>query len=145
MASKNNKPGSRPKTQKRARRKVRVEGAPTNTIVPQPLSAPGAPQLGSALQASELTFKGPQAEEAAKELEEESSTDTAGQSGSLQGLSDQADADGESVDELLEEGNAFEAEVVKAVEDASEVDERGLRPREVPEDDVPEEYRDRET
>src|SRR5580692_3188246 len=36
-----------------------------------------------------------------------------GQSGDLQGLSNRAGADSESVDELLEEGNAFEAEVVK--------------------------------
>lgn len=36
-----------------------------------------------------------------------------GQSGDLQGLSNMAGADSESVDELLEEGNAFEAELVK--------------------------------
>src|SRR5580700_11978705 len=35
-----------------------------------------------------------------------------GQSGDLQGLSNREGADSESVDELLEEGNAFEAEVV---------------------------------
>ena len=67
-----------------------------------------------------------------------------GQSGDLQGLSNRGRADSESVDELLEEGNAFEAEVVKGVEDASDedadVDE--VRTHEVPEDDVPEEYDD---
>jgi len=65
-----------------------------------------------------------------------------GQSGDLQGLSNRGRADSESVGELLEEGNAFEAEVVKGVEDASDedadVDE--VRTHEVPEDDVPEEY-----
>lgn len=63
-----------------------------------------------------------------------------GQSGDLQGLSDAAGADAESVDELLEEGNAFEAEVVKGVEDVPDADEGEIRTREVPEDDVPEEY-----
>jgi hypothetical protein len=36
----------------------------------------------------------------------------------LQGLSNVEGADSESVDELLEEGNAFEADVVMGVEDA---------------------------
>jgi hypothetical protein len=67
---------------------------------------------------------------------------SAGQSGDLQGLSDVADADSESVDELLEEGNALEAEVVKGVEDAPDADKGEVRTREVPEDDVPEEYDD---
>jgi len=65
---------------------------------------------------------------------------SAGQSGDLQGLSDAAGAEAESVDELLEEGNAFEAEVVKGVEDAPDADEGEIRTREVPEEDVPEEY-----
>ncbi len=44
--------------------------------------------------------------------------DAAGQSGDLQGLSNREADDSESVDELLEEGNAFEAEVLSGVEDA---------------------------
>jgi hypothetical protein len=63
-----------------------------------------------------------------------------GQSGDLQGLSNLAGADSESVDELLEEGNAFEAEVVKGVQDVPDADEGEIRTHEVPEDDVPEEY-----
>ncbi len=63
-----------------------------------------------------------------------------GQSGDLQGLSDLAGADSESVDELLEEGNAFEAEVVKGVQDAPDADQGEVRTHEVPEDDVPDEY-----
>lgn len=63
-----------------------------------------------------------------------------GQSGDLQGLSDFARADGESVGELLEEGNAFEAEVVKGVEDVPDADQGEIRTHEVPEDDVPAEY-----
>jgi hypothetical protein len=66
------------------------------------------------------------------------------QSGDLQGLSTREDADSESVDELLEEGNAFEAGVVEGVEGASSHSERPVHTREVPEDDVPEEYLDRD-
>jgi len=65
-----------------------------------------------------------------------------GQAGSLQGLSDDADADSESVDELLEEGNPFEAGIVQAVEDARDADQGEIETREVPEDDVNEEYQD---
>jgi hypothetical protein len=54
------------------------------------------------------------------------------QSGDLQGLSNVQSADSESVDELLEQGNAFEAEVVTGVEDAEDADEREVRTHEVP-------------
>ncbi len=67
-----------------------------------------------------------------------------GQSGDLQGLSNSAGADSESVDELLEEGNAFEAEVVEGVENAPDADRGGIRTHEVPEDDVPDEYLDKD-
>jgi hypothetical protein len=67
-----------------------------------------------------------------------------GQSGDLQGLSNRAGADSESVDELLEEGNAFEAEVVKGVEDVPDADEGEIRTRQFPVDDVPTEYDDDE-
>jgi N utilization substance protein A len=70
--------------------------------------------------------------------------DSAGQSGDLQGLSNTAGADSESVDELLEEGNAFEAEVVEGVESAPDADEGEVRTHEVPEDDVPDEYLDKD-
>jgi hypothetical protein len=63
-----------------------------------------------------------------------------GQSGDLQGLSNREGADSESVGELLEEGNAFEAEVIKGIEDVPDADEGEIRTHEVPEDDVPEEY-----
>jgi hypothetical protein len=66
------------------------------------------------------------------------------QSGDLQGLSRLEAADSESVDELLEEGNAFEADVVAGVESADDADEKEVHTHEVPEDDVPEEYLDKE-
>ncbi|MFZ0686919.1 MAG: hypothetical protein WAM89_15355 [Terriglobales bacterium] len=74
--------------------------------------------------------------------EDELGPDSAGQSGDLQGLSDVADADSESVKELVEEGNAFEAEAIDGVENVKDADVSEVRTREVPEDDVPEEYRD---
>jgi hypothetical protein len=66
-----------------------------------------------------------------------------GQSGALQGLSDVEGASSESVDELLEEGNAFEAEVVKGVEDAPDADESEVHTHQRPqEDDLPEDFRE---
>jgi hypothetical protein len=63
-------------------------------------------------------------------------------SGDFQGLSRSEQADSESVEELVEEGNAFEAGAVAGVERADNADEREVRTREFPEDDVPEEYLD---
>ena len=51
--------------------------------------------------------------------------------------------DSESVEELIAEGNAFEADVVAGVEDAG-ADEKPVRTHEVLEDDVPDEYLDRD-
>jgi hypothetical protein len=64
------------------------------------------------------------------------------QSGDLQGLSNVEGADPESVEELLEEGNAFEAAAVMGVERARDTDEKEVRTHEVPQDDVPGEYQD---
>jgi hypothetical protein len=66
------------------------------------------------------------------------------QSGDLQGLSRREEADSESVDELLEEGNAFEAEAIEGVEDAGDHEEQEVHTHEVSEDDVPEEYLDKD-
>jgi len=69
---------------------------------------------------------------------------SAGQSGDTQGISAAVRTDSESVEELLKEGQSFEAEVVAGVENAPEPDESEVRTKEVPEDDVPEEYRERD-
>jgi hypothetical protein len=66
------------------------------------------------------------------------------QSGDLQGLSRIERADSESVDELAEEGNLFEAGAVAGVEHAGDADEREVHTHEVPEDDVPDEYLDKD-
>jgi hypothetical protein len=65
-----------------------------------------------------------------------------GQSGDTQGLSLRERADSESVTELEEEGQYFEAEAVRGVENAPDPDQGEVRTHEVPEDDVPEEYQD---
>jgi len=66
--------------------------------------------------------------------------DSAGQSGDTQGLSDVAEAGSESVAELVEEGQSFEAEAIGGVEDASDPDVTEVHTKQVPEDDVPSEY-----
>ena len=65
---------------------------------------------------------------------------SAGQSGDTQGLSDPENSNSESVLELLEEGQSFEASVVSGIENAPDADAGGVRTRQVPEDDVPAEY-----
>ena len=70
--------------------------------------------------------------------------EAAGQSGDIQQLPSIPDADSESVEELAEEGNAFEADAVAGVEGAKDPDVAEVTTREVPEDDVPEEYLDQE-
>ena len=67
-----------------------------------------------------------------------------GQSGDTQGLSERETADSESVTELAEEGQDYEAEVVSGVENAKDPDEGEVTTSEVPEDDVPPEYQDRD-
>jgi hypothetical protein len=72
-----------------------------------------------------------------REMEAESGI----QSGDMEGLSALEDVDSESVEELLEEGQYFEAGVISGVEEA-EARPGEVRTREVPVDDVPQEYLD---
>src|SRR5262245_12473113 len=55
-----------------------------------------------------------------------------GQSGDTEGLSRAEVADSESVEELVEEGQAFEAGIVGGVENAPDADQGGVRTRQVP-------------
>jgi hypothetical protein len=66
--------------------------------------------------------------------------DSAGQSGDIQELPDQAQADSESIEELAEEGQSLEADAIAGIEDAPDPDVAEVRTKEVPEDDVPTEY-----
>jgi hypothetical protein len=70
---------------------------------------------------------------------------SAGQSGDTQGLSDVEEAGSESVLELVEEGQSFEAEVISGVENAPDPDVAEVHTRQVPEDDVPSEYLGKES
>jgi hypothetical protein len=70
----------------------------------------------------------------------ENAAESAGQSGADQGLPDQAEADSESVKELLDEGQSFEAEAIEGVENAPEPDVAEVHTKQLPEDDVPPEY-----
>jgi hypothetical protein len=53
-------------------------------------------------------------------------------------------ANSESADELLEEGQSFEAGIVRGVEEADDNIEQEVRSHEVPQDDVPGEYDDKD-
>jgi hypothetical protein len=55
-------------------------------------------------------------------------------------LSDAEDANSESVKELLEEGQYFEASVMSGIENAPPADAAEVTTRQVAEDDVPAEY-----
>ena len=65
-------------------------------------------------------------------------------SGDLQGLPEIEHLDSEDLLELIEEGNAFEADVLTGVEDAEDNEGKDVHTHEVPEDDVPGEYLDQD-
>jgi hypothetical protein len=64
--------------------------------------------------------------------------------GDYGGVSTVEGVDSESADELLEEGQTFEAGIVSGVEDAPDADQGEVRTHEVSQDDVPEEYDDKD-
>jgi N utilization substance protein A len=66
------------------------------------------------------------------------------QAGDLQGLPEDPGADAQSVRELAAEGQTFEANVVSAIENAPPADAAEVTTHEVPEDDVPPEYLERQ-
>jgi hypothetical protein len=59
-------------------------------------------------------------------------------------LSDVVEAGSESVEELAEEGQSFEAEATGGVEDAPDTDAAEVHTKQLPEDDVPSEYLERD-
>ena len=118
----------KPKAKKNAANKARLKKAPARKATPKK---------------SRAREKSQSVETVAFEPERMKAR-SGGQAGDLQGLRSTAGADSESVDELLEEGNAFEAEAVKGVQDAPDADESEVVSHEVPEDDVPDEYLDKD-
>ena len=145
MATKKRTFARRSKATKRAKKSLADVASPLSTPIPTPHPKLDAPKLGTALDLDDLQIKGPEAAKAAAEFQAESTEHlSGGEAGDLQGLSDVPEADSESVDELLEEGNALEAGIVEGVEDAPDADQGEVRTHEVPEDDVPDEYRNPE-
>ena len=71
--------------------------------------------------------------------------EAAGQSGDLQGLSRLENSNSESVEELLEEGQAFEAEAISGVENAPDPDEGEIHTHERPEDESSPEDQEEQT
>ena len=69
---------------------------------------------------------------------------SAGQAGDTQGLPEDEGAENESVLELLEEGQYYEASVVDGVENAPDADAGPVRVHKRPEDDLRPEYTDRD-
>ena len=120
------KPASRAKT--RRGKKTTARKPPAGKTTRAATSRRPARLLGSDVRAGSTTRGlGPEA---------------AGQAGDTEGLSRAELADSESVEELVEEGQAFEAGIVGGVENAPDADRGGVRTRQVPEDDVPQEYLD---
>src|SRR5262249_18785961 len=76
--------------------------------------------------------------------QDELGPETAGQSGDTQGLSHTPQANSQSVEELVAEGQSFEAGVISGVENAPPADLAEVKTKEVPEDDVPPEYLDQD-
>ena len=64
--------------------------------------------------------------------------------GDFGGISVVEDVDSESADELLEEGQTFEAGIVRGVEEADTNIEQEVHTHEVTQDDVPSEYDDKD-
>lgn len=101
-----------------------------------------APRSRSASRAKGRVRRGAESPGRRARIHQGVALESGGQSGDIQGLSNVEDVDSESVSELVEEGQAFEAGIVAVVENAPDADQGGVRTEEVPEDDVQPEYRD---
>ncbi len=101
--------------------------------------AEGAPEdVETARAAEEASLAEEEASLVAAEAEgagDDLGPDSAGQSGDEEGLTEEPEADSESVEELAESGQYYEAEVVDGVENAPLADERERIIRERPETD----------
>ncbi len=65
-----------------------------------------------------------------RQRDSESGPDSGGQSGDTQGLSNIEDAADESVEELADTGQGYEADVIEGVEDAADHPEQPVRSHE---------------
>lgn len=137
--SRKSKPAARkkatPKNKKTQRRSVAKKVAPKKSMSAKKRLKKSAPAVATQRRRGRTSGS-------AAFSREKTSPYSGEQSGDLQDLSRVEDVDSESVDELMEEGNAFEAGVVSGVEESGRREGQEVRTREVPEDDVPEEYLD---
>jgi hypothetical protein len=140
MATKKNRKRKQNKSKKVVSKKPKLKAKKNAAKKARPKKAPARK---ATLKKSRTREKSQSVETVAFEPERMKAR-SGGQAGDLQGLRSTAGADSESVDELLEEGNAFEAEAVKGVQDAPDADESEVVSHEVPEDDVPDEYLDKD-
>ena len=118
---------ARQRTKTAARKTSGKKSAARKRTTPRTATRRGRDIAGSAPSRSEPRGLGPE---------------PGGQSGDTEGFSRAELADSESVEELLEEGQAFEAGIISGVETAGIADKGGVRTRQVPVDDVPQEYLD---
>ena len=145
MPSKKNKNRSSSKSKKKTRPRAKVK-------VTKKSAKKKAPKKKVASRAKASTRKKAASVNAEAELKRafqsrnrgDAGMATAKRSTDFEGLSRAEEADSESVDELAEEGNIFEAGAVAGVEEADNADETEVHTHEVPEDDVPEEYLDKD-
>jgi len=143
MATKQNAGKRKTKSDKKARKKA----TPTKVMKRPKKMARKKPAPKSAKKRTSVKKSAPRKSERVERAafaQHDRRSRAGDQSGDLQGLSRREAADSESVDELIEEGNAFEADVVAGVESADDADEKEVRTHEVPEDDVPSEYLDKD-
>ena len=110
---------------------------------PKPSARKAAPHETARVFRSSLPTRGESQSVEAEFVAKGRGSRSGGQSGDLQGLSDVEGADSESVGELLEEGNSFEAEVVKGVQDAPDADVSEVHSHQKREElDLPEDFRE---
>ena len=112
------------------------EGEPVEAASPEAEGvAVGEPATDEAPATDEETPQ-PDSEMVAAEVGGDQSPEgphSGGMSGDVEGLDDEPEASGESVEELVEEGQYFEAEVVDGVENAPDADEGEIHVHERPE------------
>ena len=124
---------------KKGKKKITLRRKPARAKKPVRRNRAAGREISSGREKSSLgsgTF-----EVAARPVRRGLGENAAGQSGDLQGLSRAEDVDSESVEELIEEGQSFEADVVSGVENAPDADQGEVHTHERPEDELPPEDR----
>jgi len=113
------------------------------TAVPKPKRRSGSPRPGEPTSGSASSSLDPRRAGRLR-FNDENESARRRRINDLQGISMRDRADSESIGELLEEGQTLEAEAVAGVEGALDADQGEIRTHQVPEDDVPEEYLDKD-